>query len=301
MCTTRPAGTVPTMAETARIRRPRDIGAQDGDSGSQDSLQLLLAEISMHPLLTAAEEVSLAKRIERGDVAAKHRMVEGNLRLVVSIAKRYRGMGLPFLDLIQEGAIGLGRAVEKFDWRRGHKFSTYATWWIRQGIQRAISNHARTIRIPVHALERRRKVELAQQRLEADAGRVPTREELADETGLSLEQVDEAFALARTILSLNQPFRSDGEPTELGELIPDPRSESLDEGLEREQLRHTLERALGTLPDRERLVVERHFGLHRTPETLQAIGTDLGLTRERVRQLEAHALAVLAGDPTLRG
>ncbi|HEY7693458.1 MAG TPA: sigma-70 family RNA polymerase sigma factor [Gaiellaceae bacterium] len=289
------------MAETARIRRPRGTYAEDGESGSQDSLQLLLAEISMHPLLTAAEEVSLAKRIERGDVAAKHRMVEGNLRLVVSIAKRYRGMGLPFLDLIQEGAIGLSRAVEKFDWRRGHKFSTYATWWIRQGIQRAISNHARTIRIPVHALERRRKVELAQQRLEADLGRVPTREELADETGLSLEQVDEAFALARTILSLNQPFRSDGEPTELGELIPDPRSDSLDEGLEREHLRHTLDRALRALPDRERLVVERHFGLRRTPETLQAIGTDLGLTRERVRQLEAHALAVLAGDPALRG
>jgi RNA polymerase primary sigma factor len=289
------------MAETARIRRPRDICADDGESGSQDSLQLLLAEISMHPLLTAAEEVSLAKRIERGDVAAKHRMVEGNLRLVVSIAKRYRGMGLPFLDLIQEGAIGLSRAVEKFDWRRGHKFSTYATWWIRQGIQRAISNHARTIRIPVHALERRRKVELAQQRLEADLGRGPTREELVEETGLSLEQVDEAFALARTILSLNQPFRSDGEPTELGDLIPDPRSETLDEGLEREQLRHTLDRALRTLPDRERLVVERHFGLRRTPETLQAIGADLGLTRERVRQLESHALAVLAGDPMLRG
>ncbi len=289
------------MAETARIRRPRDICVDDGESGSQDSLQLLLAEISMHPLLTAAEEVSLAKRIERGDVAAKHRMVEGNLRLVVSIAKRYRGMGLPFLDLIQEGAIGLSRAVEKFDWRRGHKFSTYATWWIRQGIQRAISNHARTIRIPVHALERRRKVELAQRRLEADLGRGPTREELAVATGLSLEPVDEAFALARTILSLNQPFRSDGEPTELGDLIPDPRSETLDEGLEREQLRHTLDRALRTLPDRERLVVERHFGLHRTPETLQAIGADLGLTRERVRQLESHALAVLAGDPMLRG
>jgi RNA polymerase primary sigma factor len=148
------------MIETVRRRKPREVLTDDVDSGPRDSLQLLLADISAHPLLTQAEVVALAKRIERGDVEAKHRMVESNLRLVVSIAKRYRGMGLPLLDLIQEGAIGLDRAAEKFDWRRGHKFSTYATWWIRQAIQRAVSNHARTIRIPVHALERRRKVEL---------------------------------------------------------------------------------------------------------------------------------------------
>jgi RNA polymerase primary sigma factor len=289
------------MAQAPGIRPDRDVGPDAVERGSRDSLQLLLTEISAHPLLTTAEEVALAGRIERGDVEAKHRMVEGNLRLVVSIAKRYRGMGLPLLDLIQEGAIGLNRAAEKFDWRRGHKFSTYATWWIRQAVQRAISNNARTIRIPVHALERKRKVELTQRRLVAELGRRATREELAEASGLSLEQVDEAFALGRATLSLNQPLGTDGEPTELGDLIPDPHAEAIDDGLERQHLRLAVHRALRTLPDRERLVLERHFGLVGAPETLQAIGTDLGVTRERARQLEAHALAILSQDPALRG
>jgi len=279
----------------------RRAGATDAAPGSQDSLQRLMAEISAYPLLTAAEEGALAKRIERGDLEAKHRMVEANLRLVVSIAKGYRGMGLPLLDLIQEGAIGLNRAAEKFDWRRGNKFSTYATWWIRQAIQRALSNNARLIRIPVHALERRRKVEQTQALLERELGRCATREEVADAAALSPEQVDQAFAFARRPLSLNQPVGQQGEQAELGELIADPHSESLVDGLERERLRQVVRRAVCTLPDRERLVVERHFGLAGAPETLQTIGNDLGLTRERVRQLEVHALAKLAQDPTLSG
>ncbi|MGE5274029.1 MAG: RNA polymerase sigma factor RpoD/SigA [Verrucomicrobiota bacterium] len=289
------------MIEAVNGRERHETGVDDVEPGTHDSLQLLLTEISAHPLLSASEEVALAKRIERGDVEAKHRMVESNLRLVVSIAKRYRGMGLPLLDLIQEGAIGLDRAAEKFDWRRGHKFSTYATWWIRQAIQRAISNNARTIRIPIHALERRRKVELTQQELQAELGRHPTSEELAAASGLSPRAVDEAFALARTTISLNQPFGSDADDqVELGELLPDPRSENIEDELERKRRRLVIRRAMDGLPERERLVLERHYGLAGAPETLQEIGADLGLTRERVRQLEAHALSTLSQDPALR-
>jgi RNA polymerase primary sigma factor len=262
--------------------------------GRDDSLQLLLTEISAHPLLTAAEEIFLAKRIERGDLEAKHRMIEANLRLVVSIAKRYRGFGLPLLDLIQEGAIGLNRAVEKFDWRRGNKFSTYATWWIRQAIQRAISNHARTIRIPVHVLERRRQVVSAANRLEAEVGRRPTRNELVAATGLTPDQVDDARGMARTTLSLNQTYGSDEESAELGDLIPDPSAEPPEDELERGRRRRLIRRALGGLPERERLIIDHHYGLSGEPQTLSQIGVELGLTRERVRQLEAHALSTLS-------
>ncbi|HZO63137.1 MAG TPA: RNA polymerase sigma factor RpoD/SigA [Gaiellaceae bacterium] len=264
-----------------------------------DSLQMLLAEVAAYPLLTAAEEVALARRIERGDVEARNRMVECNLRLVISIARRYQGMGLPLVDLVQEGAIGLQRAAEKFDWRRGHKFSTYATWWIRQAMQRAISNNARTIRIPAHALERRRHIVQARQRLETELGRRPRPDEVARASGLSADQVEEALRLDRPTLSLNQPFGPDTDQTELGDLVPDPRSDALEDRLERDRRSRALRHALRGLPDRERLILERHYGLASAPETLQVIGEDLGLTRERVRQLEAHALATLSHDPEL--
>ena len=173
-------------------------------SGAADSLQLFLADVGRHKLLNAAEEVQLAKMIERGDLVAKRRMIESNLRLVVSIAKGYRGLGVPFLDLIQEGTLGLNRAVEKFDWRRGFKFSTYATWWIRQSVQRAVANHARTIRVPVHVVERQQKLSRAARRLEVELGREATKEELAEATGLPIQHVDEALGAAHASVSLNQ-------------------------------------------------------------------------------------------------
>jgi RNA polymerase primary sigma factor len=177
-------------------------------SGSADSLQLFLADVGRHKLLTAAEEVTLAKAIERGDPVAKRRMIESNLRLVVSIAKGYRGLGVPFLDLIQEGTLGLNRAVEKFDWRRGYKFSTYATWWIRQSVQRAVANHARTIRVPVHVVERQQKLSRAARRLEVELGREATKDELAEATGLPIQHVDEALGAAQASVSRSTRCRS---------------------------------------------------------------------------------------------
>ena len=189
-------------------------------SGAADSLQLFLADVGRHKLLNAAEEVQLAKMIERGDLVAKRRMIESNLRLVVSIAKGYRGLGVPFLDLIQEGTLGLNRAVEKFDWRRGFKFSTYATWWIRQSVQRAVANHARTIRVPVHVVERQQKLSRAARRLEVELGREATKEELAEATGLPLQHVEEALGAAHASVSLNQTVGADDEG-ELGDLFAD--------------------------------------------------------------------------------
>ncbi len=275
--------------------------AAPGDGRAErDSVQLLFEEISMHPLLTAAEEIALARRIERGDIEAKHRMVEANLRLVVSIARRYTDIGLPLLDLVQEGAIGLNRAVEKFDWRRGHKFSTYATWWIRQAIHRALSNHARTIRLPVHVLERRRKLEVATQRLESQLGRRPKNDELAAASGLSRDQIDELRALARATVSLNQPAGSDEDAGELGDLIADPAGEPPEDELERRRRRRVVQMAVSELPPRERRILVEHYGFAEQPRTLNEIGKELGLTRERVRQLEAHALATLAHRPELQ-
>jgi RNA polymerase primary sigma factor len=261
--------------------------------GTGDSLQLFLADVGRHKLLTASEEVMLAKRIEQGDVAAKRRMIESNLRLVVSIAKGYRGLGVPFLDLIQEGTLGLNRAVEKFDWRRGYKFSTYATWWIRQSVQRAVANHARTIRVPVHVVERQQKLFRANRRLEAELGREATREELAEATGIPMQHIEEALGAASASVSLNQSVGSDDEG-ELGDLFADREAADPFEEAEDSLRKQGVRKALSALPERERRILELRFGFEGDPWTLEAIGAELGLTRERVRQLEGQALARLA-------
>jgi RNA polymerase primary sigma factor len=255
-----------------------------------DPLQLFLADIGRHRLLTAADEVALAKRVEEGDRAAKERMINANLRLVASIAKNYRGLGVPFLDLIQEGSIGLNRAVEKFDWRRGFKFSTYATWWIRQSVQRAVARYAATIRVPVHVIERRNKLERLARLLEVELGREPTDEELALESGLPLQHVREALGAVAASVSLNQATGAADE-SELGDLLADPEADDPFEEAEEAHGRQRVRRALGGLPERERRIVELRFGFDGEPWTLEAIGHELKLTRERVRQLEAQALA----------
>jgi RNA polymerase primary sigma factor len=257
-----------------------------------DSLQLFLNEAGRYPLLTAAEEVELAKAIERGDKLAKDRMVNSNLRLVVSIAKKYQGHSLPLIDLIQEGIIGLIRAVEKFDWRRGFKFSTYATWWIRQSVQRAVANHARTIRVPVHVVERQQKLSRAARRLEVELGREATKEELAEATGLPMQHVDEALSAAHASVSLNQTVGADDEG-ELGDLFADREAADPFEEAEESLRRQGVRRALDALPERERRILELRFGFEGEPWTLEAIGHELDLTRERVRQLEGQALARL--------
>ena len=269
-------------------------------SGAADSLQLFLADVGRHKLLTASEEVALAKRIERGDPVAKRTMIESNLRLVVSIAKGYRGLGVPFLDLIQEGTLGLNRAVEKFDWRRGFKFSTYATWWIRQSVQRAVANHARTIRVPVHVVERQQKLSRAARRLEVELGREATKEELAEATGLPLQHVDEALGAAHASVSLNQTVGADDEG-ELGDLFADREAADPFDEAEESLRRQSIRRALDALPERERRILELRFGFEGEPWTLEAIGHELDLTRERVRQLEGQALKRLEALRDLAG
>jgi RNA polymerase primary sigma factor len=293
----REAGPEPDADEAQAEKKPEPEPATEREAqahlGAADSLQLFLADIGRHKLLTAAEEVMLAKAIERGDLTAKRRMIESNLRLVVSIAKGYRGLGVPFLDLIQEGTLGLNRAVEKFDWRRGYKFSTYATWWIRQSVQRAVANHARTIRVPVHVVERQQKLGRAARRLEVELGREATKEELAEATGLPIQHVDEALGAAQASVSLNQTVGADDEG-ELGDLFADREAADPFDEAEESLRRQGVRRALDALPERERRILELRFGFDGEPWTLEAIGHELDLTRERVRQLEGQALARLA-------
>jgi RNA polymerase primary sigma factor len=264
-------------------------------SGSTDPMTLFMNQIGRYPLLTAAEEVELAKRIERGDLAAKERMINSNLRLVISIAKRYQGHDVPLLDLVQEGTIGLNRAVEKFDWRKGFKFSTYATWWIRQSCQRAISNLSKTIRVPTHVHERRLKLARIRRELLNQLDHEPTREELAKASGLSLQHVDEALDAADAPVSLNQPVGSE-EETELGDLFGDPSADDPAGEAVDSVRRLEIRRAVARLPERERRVLELRFGLDGPPQALEAIGKELGISRERVRQLEADALTQLGTE-----
>ena len=259
-----------------------------------DALQLFLREAGRHALLTAAQEVGLAKRIERGDMAAKQHMIQANLRLVVSIAKNYRNQGLPFLDLIQEGTLGLIRAVEKFDWRRGYKFSTYATWWIRQAVARALADKARTIRMPVHIVERLQKMNRAERLLWTQLGREPSLEEIAEEASLPLQQAKEVRDAARAAASLDQPV-GDTEDAVFGDFVagdgPLPEEE-----VELSLRNQALQEALLALGDRERQVLTLRYGLKdEEPKTLEEIGRRLGLTRERVRQIEVETLRRLAG------
>jgi RNA polymerase primary sigma factor len=268
---------------------------------SIDGLDLYLAQIGRTPLLTKHEEQVLAQRIEAGDEAAKRRMVEANLRLVVSIAKKYRGHGVGFLDLIQEGTIGLVRAVEKFEWRRNLKFSTYATWWIRQAVQRAVANQSRTIRVPVHVHDRIRKIDRARRTLEAKLGREPSEEEVAKEAKLSVAEVRDADQTRLQTISLQRPTGDEGD-TELGDMIADTSGEDVTETVGERMRNETLERALARLTPRTRRIIELRYGLGGgEPMLLEAVGREVGLTRERVRQLEQEALTQLARLPELSG
>jgi RNA polymerase primary sigma factor len=264
---------------------------------SLDSLRLYLRSIGQVELLTAAEEVELAKRIERGDMLAKRQMVEANLRLVVSIAKGYLGRGLSFLDLIQEGSLGLIRAVEKFDYRRGYKFSTYATWWIRQAVTRAIADKARTIRIPVHMVEKLNRVAHVERQLVQRLGREPEPAEIAAELRWALEDVRDILRVAQLPVSLEKPV-GDEDESELGDFVADEEvAEPFEEASEHLQ-REGVRRALEALPERERQVIELRYGLSGAePLTLEEVGRTFGVTRERIRQIETNTLKKLRALP----
>jgi RNA polymerase primary sigma factor len=280
-----------------------ELEAEESAEGVTDSLQLFLKEIGRVELLTAAQEVELAKRIERGDHRAKQAMVEANLRLVVSIAKRYRSQGLPFLDLIQEGTIGLVRAAEKFDHRKGFKFSTYATWWIRQAVARALADKARTIRMPVHVVEKLNKILRSERKLRAELGREPTAAEIAAELELDPVEVEQVRRIAQSPVSLEKPV-GDEDESEFGHFLTDDTQPLPEEAAETNVRREVLDRILGTLSARERRVLEMRYGLDgQQPRTLDEVGRTFNVTRERIRQIENQSLKklrALAGSQGLR-
>jgi RNA polymerase primary sigma factor len=265
-----------------------------------DALQMFLNELRHYPLLSADEEIALAKRIERGDLDAKERLVNSNLRLVVSLAKRYPTYDLTLLDLIQEGIFGLIRAAEKFDWRKGYKFSTYATFWIRQAIQRGLENRARTIRIPSHVGVRQRKLAKAEAELKTSLGRDPTDEELAQASEMKLSHLHEAREAMRTVVSLDRPVGGDGDETPFGALLP-AEGESVDEEVAVSMERAAVRRAIEQLSPRQREVVRMRYGLDGDPKRLAETGRELGISPERVRQIEADALRNLAEVRELQG
>ena len=278
-------------APEKRTRRKPQLDLEP--EGTTDGLQLFLKGIGKVRLLTAQEEVGLAKRIERGDLNAKQKMVESNLRLVVSIAKHYRNQGLPFLDLIQEGTIGLVRAAEKFDYRRGFKFSTYATWWIRQAIARSLADKARTIRIPVHIVEKLNKIGRAERKLMTGLGREPTTDEIAEVTGIEPDEVESIRRAAQAPISLEKPI-GDEDQSEFGQLIADERAESPYEHAAEILTNEALREALENLSYRERRVIELRYGLgDQHPRTLDEVGRAFNVTRERIRQVEHQALRKL--------
>ena len=284
----------PDAQRTDGKRRRRKASTLDlKPDMTTDSLQLFLKDIGKVRLLTAQEEVDLAKRIERGDLDAKQKMVESNLRLVVSIAKNYRNQGLPFLDLIQEGTLGLVRAAEKFDYRKGFKFSTYATWWIRQAIARALADKARTIRIPVHVVEKLNKIGRAERKLVTELGREPTPEEIADVTGIDPEEVDQIKRSAQAPVSLEKPV-GDEEESEFGQFIADEKAESPFDRAADLLTKEALREALENLSYRERRVLELRYGLGgEHPRTLDEVGRTFNVTRERIRQIENQSLKKL--------
>jgi RNA polymerase primary sigma factor len=292
-----PAPTISLSVEPARGKRARRTTPLDRPEMTTDALQLFFRDIGKMRLLTGAEEVSLAKRIEAGDRAAKQKMIESNLRLVVSIAKNYRNQGLPFLDLIQEGTIGLVRAVEKFDYRKGFKFSTYATWWIRQAVTRALADTGRTIRLPVHIVEQVNKIARAERTISPSIGRDPSVAEIADLVGITPEKVEAIKHSTRAPISLEKPV-GDEEGSELGELIADQRSESPYDLAVAAITKTVVYEALDGLSYRERRVIELRYGLDgRHPSTLDEVGRRFNVTRERIRQIEKHALHKLQHLP----
>ena len=284
------------LSDDCGVVKNDDTVVVNGDlaTATTDALQLFLNEAGRYKLLTAEEEVELAKRIERGEKDAKDLMINSNLRLVVSIAKRYQGHGLSLLDLIQEGIIGLIRAAEKFDHRRGFKFSTYATWWIRQAVQRGVANKSRTIRIPVHIVEREQKIARAERELVVKLGRQPTDQELAKAAKLPVKQVREVKQAARAVTSLDRPIGDEGSGS-YGDLFAAEQA-GTEEEIEISLREETLRKAIADLPDREQTVLKLRYGMNgdRDPMSLEAIGKELGITRERVRQIEANALETLS-------